>query len=243
MDNIARLRGVIVGLLGFAAAEEEMLLTADTPGRSGPDRWAAVPLVAHTTEFKLQQAERIRAVRSGQMPRAYAEIDHSSTATYNAYASRSTADVIDDFRRTTAELMDGVRALSGEDLVDSGRHPWLNGRTLWLQVIVRGFWHPTGHIADYYLRREWPDRAVALQEHALATTRYLGAPDQAAGMAAYSLACAHAQAGMIDEAAKTLTEAITLNPDVRANASRDADLAPLRDSGQLTGILAVLPAA
>lgn len=243
MDEITRLRSVIIGLLGFAAAEEEMLLTTDSPGRSGPDRWAAVPLIAHTTEFKLQQAERIRAVRSRQTPHSYAEIDHSSAATYNAYASRPTADVIDDFRRTTAELMDGVRALSGEDLVDPSRHPWLNGRTLWLQIIVRGFWHPTGHVADYYLRREWPDRAVALQGQALATTRYLGAPDQAAGMAAYGLACAQAQTGMIDEAAKTLTEAIALNPDVRANASRDADLAPLRDSGQLTGILAALPKA
>ena len=81
--------------------------------------------------------------------------------------------------------------------------------------------------------------AALLQEQALATTRYLGAPDQAAGMAAYSLACAQAQAGMIGEAVKTLTEAITLNPDVRANASRDADLAQLRDNGQLTAILAV----
>jgi hypothetical protein len=45
-------------------------------------------------------------------------------------------------------------------------------------------------------------------------------------MAAYGLACAQA-------------EAITLNPDVRANAARDADLASLRDSGQLDRILAV----
>jgi tetratricopeptide (TPR) repeat protein len=199
MNNIRPLRSVIVGLFGFAAAEEEMLLTADIEGPSGPDRWAAVPLVAHTTEFKLQQLERISAARSGQSPPAYAEIDHSSTAIYSAYAARS--------------AVDGVRALSG-------------------------FWHPIGHVADYYLQHEQPGRAVELQEQALATTRYLGAPDQAVGMAAYSLASAQAQAGMIDEAAKTLTEAITLNPDVRANASRDADLAKLRDNGQLTAMLA-----
>jgi hypothetical protein len=238
VDDVRRLCSAIVGLLGFAAAEEEMLLTADIEGPSQPDRWGAVPLVAHATEFKFQQVERIRAVHSGRTPRAYAEIDHSSPATYSAYAARPARDVIDDHRRTTAELIDGVLALSGADLVDPARHPWLNGRTLWLQVIVRGFWHPTGHVADYYLQHEWPDRAVALQEQALATTRYLGAPDQAAGMAAYSLACAQAQAGMLDAAAKTLTEAITLNPDIRANASRDADLAPLRDNGQLTVILA-----
>jgi hypothetical protein len=239
MDDIRPLRSAIIGLLGFAAIEEEMLLTADIGGPSGPDRWAAVPLVAHTTEFKRQQLERISAVRSGQEPRAYAEIDHSSPATYSAYAARSAVDVIDDFRRTTAGLVDGVRALSDADLVDPARHPWLRGRTLWLQIIVRGFWHPTGHAADYYLQHEQSGRAVELQEQALATTRYLGAPDQAAGMAAYSLACAQAQAGMIGEAVKTLTEAITLNPDVRANASRDADLAQLRDNGQLTAILAV----
>jgi hypothetical protein len=238
MDDTRRLRSAIVGLLGFAAAEEEMLLTSDIACHSGPDRWADVPLVAHTTEFKFQQVERIRAVRSGQTPRAYEEIDHSSPATYSTYAARSADEVIDDFRRTTAELVDGVRALSDADLVDPARHPWLRGRTLWLQIIVRGFWHPTGHAADYYLQHKWPDRAVALQEQALATTRYLGAPDQAAGMAAYSLACAQAQAGVLDEATKTLKEAITLNPDVRANASRDADLAPLRDNGQLTAILA-----
>jgi hypothetical protein len=238
MDDTRRLRSAIVGLLGFAAAEEEMLLTSDIAYDSGPDRWAAVPLVAHTTEFKFQQVERIRAVRSGQTPRAYAEIDHSSPDTYGAYAVLAVNDVIDDFRRTTAEMVDGVRALTDEDLLDPARHPWLRGRTLWLQIVVRGFWHPTGHAADHYLQHKWPDRAVALQEQALATTRYLGAPDQVAGMAAYSLACAQAQAGVVDEATRTLMEAITLNPDVRANASRDADLAPLRDNGQLTAILA-----
>jgi hypothetical protein len=172
MDDIRPLRSAIVGLLGFAAAEEEMLLTVDIEGPSGPDRWAAVPLVAHTTEFKLKQLERISAVRSGHTPPAYAEIDHSSLAIYSAYAARSAVDVIDDFRRTTAGLVDGVRALSDTDLVDPARHPWLRGRTLWLQIIVRGFWHPTGHAADYYLRqssqavrsssrsRPWPQPAT-----------------------------------------------------------------------------------
>src|ERR1700743_1107598 len=102
MDDTRRLRSAIVGLLAFAAAEEEMLLTSDIAYDSGPDRWAAVPLVAHTTEFKFQQVERIRSVRSGQTPREYAEIDHSSPDTYGHYAASAASDVIDDFRRTTA---------------------------------------------------------------------------------------------------------------------------------------------
>lgn len=67
---------------------------------------------------------------------------------------------------------------------------------LWLQIVVRGFWHPTVHLGDYYLAHGQAERAIALHVHALATARYL-----------------------------------------RANAGRDADLAALRDTGQLDSVL------
>jgi len=243
MDDARSLRTVITGLLGFAAAEEEMLLTAPAAietgdvDAGGPHRWAAVPLLAHNTEFKFQQSERVRAILSGQTPPEFGDIDHASPDGYAAYASRAFDDVVADTRGTTTSLLDGVRALSDEDLLDPSRHPWLRGRMLWLQIIVRGFWHPTGHIADYYLRHGQPDRAVALQAHAVATAAYLDAPDPATGMAYYGLACAQAVAGLADSAAVTLTAAVKLNPDLRANADRDPDLAGLRDGGLLDVIV------
>jgi hypothetical protein len=240
MSATAQLRAVVVGLIAFAAAEEEMLLASaasDVADSGDERRWAAVPTVAHNTEFKAQQAERIAAVLTGCAPPTFGEIDHRSPAVYGRYAARAAVAVVGESRQVTASLLDGVGALGDDDLVDPSRHPWLNGRSLWLQIIVRGFWHPTGHVADYYLRHGRPGRAVALQQHMLATTRYLGAPDQVAGMAAYSLACAQAVAGSAEDAARTLAEAITLNPDVRANADRDPDLEPLRGSGQLAAIL------
>ena len=68
--------------------------------------------------------------------------------------------------------------------------------------------------------------------------RWGAAPNQVAGMAAYSLACAQAASGRAQVAARTLAEAISLNPDVRANASREPDLESLRGSGRLSAILA-----
>jgi hypothetical protein len=197
-----------------------------------------VPTIAHNAEFKAQQAERIAAVLAGRVPPAFGEIDHTSADVYGRYAAGPAAVVAGESRRVTASLIDGVRALADDDLDDPSRHPWLNGRPLWLQVIVRGFWHPTGHVADYYLKHGQPGRAVALQEHMLATTRSLRAPGQVAGMAAYSLACAQAASGAEADAARTLAEAIALNPAVRANADRDPDLEPLRLSGRLAAILA-----
>ena len=240
----AELRPIVTGLIAFAAAEEETLLAsaaADAAADAGPGderRWAAVPTVAHNTEFKAQQAERIAAVLAGREPPAFAEIDHRSPAVYRRYAAPAADVVAAESRQITASLIDGLAALADDDLLDPSRHRWLNGRALWLQLVVRGFWHPTGHVAECYLGRGQPGRAVALQGHALATTRYLGAPDPVVGMAAYSLACAQAVAGGVEDAAATLAEAIALNPDVRANADRDPDLEPLRLGGQLTAILA-----
>ena len=229
----ADLRRAVAGLLSFAAAEEQALLAADGFGpdsdRGSPDRWAAVPLVAHNNEFKDQQAERIRCLLEHRVPPAYGEIDHSSEQVYQGYRSQPRDAVLAGCREISARLIDGIWGLPDEDLLDPARHAWLNGRLLWLQIVVRGFWHPTGHLGDYYLARDQAGRAVAMQAQALATARYLEAPPAAAGMAAYNLACAQARAGQLDQAARTLAEAITANPDLRTNADRDPDLKVLRE--------------
>jgi hypothetical protein len=231
----AGLRRAVAGLLSFAAAEEQALLAADAfgPGSGGgsPDRWAAVPLVAHNNQFKSQQAERIGCLLDRRVPPAYAEIDHTSEEVYRSYLAQPPDVVLADCRRVSAELADGTWALSDDDLLDPARHSWLNGRLLWLQIVVRGFWHPTGHLGDYYLAHGQAGRAVAMQAQGLAMARYLGAPAAAAGMAGYNLACAQAQAGQPDQAARTLAEAIEANPDLRANARRDPDLEVLREAG------------
>jgi hypothetical protein len=231
----ADLRRAVTGLLSFAAAEEQALLAADAfgPGSVGgsPDRWAAVPLVAHNNQFKSQQAERIGCLLDRRVPPAYGEIDHTSEQIYQGYLAQPRDAVLAACREISARLIDGTWALGDDDLLDPARHSWLNGRLLWLQIVVRGFWHPTGHLGDYYLAHGQAGRAVAMQAQGLAMARYLGAPAAAAGMAGYNLACAQAQAGQPDQAARTLAEAIEANPDLRANARRDPDLKVLREAG------------
>jgi len=244
------LRRSVTGLLSFAASEEEGLLAAvrfcgagspvaggaDGPGGvDGPGNWGAVAVVAHDNHFKDQQTERLRAVLAGREPPAFGEIDHSSA--YGSYRAQVLDEVLPGCRRVTAELADGTWAVSDSDLLDPDRHPWLRGRTLWLQIVVRGFWHPTGHVGDYYLGHGEPSRAVEMHAHAVATARYLGAPAPAVGMAIYSLACAQARVGGVEEAASSLGAAIEANADLRVNARRDPDLAVLRSAGFVDGLL------
>ena len=195
-----------------------------------------MPLVAHNNQFKTQQAERLMALRTGHIPPAFGEVDHASSEVYQGYCAAVSGDVLLGCRLWSTELIDGTWALRDEDLLDPARHPWLNGRLLWLQIVVRGFWHPTGHLGEYYLGHGQVERAVALAGHGLATARYLGAPAQAAGMAGYSLACALARTGRPSEAAGVLAEAIEANPDLRVNAGRDPDLAGLREAGLVAAL-------
>ncbi len=232
------LRTAVTGLLGFAVTQEQVLLAAHPVAEAGSaENWAAAPLVAHNTEFRQQQVQRLESIACGQVPPEFSEIDHDSAEVYLGYAGTPAAAVAEASWQVAGALMRAVAAISDDDLLDPARNPWLRGRQLWLQIIVRGFWHPTGHLGDYYLAHGQPKQAVGLAAAAVAAADALDAPAQARGMACYNLACAQARAGQQDQAAGALAEAIRLNPDVRANASRDPDLAILRDTGQLAAAL------
>lgn len=238
-DNL-QLRAAIIGLLGCTAVEEELLLAAGPAAiaeQGGPACWAAVPLVAHNTEFKRQQVVRLQAIREGETPPEFTEIDHRSDDVYRGYSLQSASQVLQASRQVTAALIDGLSAICDDDLLDPSRNPWLRGRQLWLQIIVRGFWHPTGHIGEYYICHGQPARAAAAQAQAVAMASYLDAPGPARGMAHYNLACAQARSQLPGDAIDQLRLAVELNPDLVANISRDDDLAVLRDSGQLDALL------
>jgi tetratricopeptide (TPR) repeat protein len=229
--DLPALRVAIVGLVAFAAGEEALLLTAAyaTPGPGGSaERWAPVPIVAHNTDFKRQQVARLRALRDGRTPEEYADVDHRSATLYAAYAALPREQVLSDHRLVVNDLVDEVTAASDDDLANPDRNPWLRGRQLWLQIIVRGFWHPTGHLGDYYLESGAAERALALHQHAVATANYLRAPDPARGMAYYSLGCTEARLGLADAARASIDIAVEHNRDLHAKAASDPDLISLR---------------
>lgn len=239
MTDVGQLKAAITALLGLAATEEQALLSAVCPAEEGsPQKWAALPLVAHNTEFRRQQVLRLQAIRHGEQPPEFTEADHESADLYRELAGQPAATVRQQSWQVAGELIGELRTATSEDLLDPSRNPWLKGRQLWLQIIVRGFWHPAGHLGDYYLDHDATEKAVSLAAHAAATADYAGAPGPARGVARYNLACAQARAGELADASAALADAVSLNPDLRSNATRDRDLSALRDSGLLAGILA-----
>lgn len=240
MSGTSDLRTAIAGLLSLAAAEEAVLLEGAASASTEPgsaDCWAAAPLVAHNTEFKCQQVERLIAIAEGSAPPSFVEIDHRSEEVYARYCEPSPSQVADASRRTTAALLDGLAGLSDDDLLDPSRHPWLGGRQLGLQVVVRGFWHPMGHIGEYLLRRGDSERALRLHGRAVVAAGLLRAPRHAEGMAFYNLGCCQARLGLEGDAVASLAEAVARNEDLAAKLTSDADLDGLRRSGALGALL------
>jgi hypothetical protein len=227
-------RTAVVGLLCLAACEEAMLLAGldVNSDRGDPENWAARPTIIHNSDFRAEQVERLAAVRQRRTSPEFPRVEHTSPEVYAAYEERGDSAARES-RVTNAALLDELQQASDDDLLDPSRHPWLRGRQLWLQVAVRGFWHPLGHVGDYYLHHGRPDRALALHAHAVSTAVYLSAPAAAVGMAHYSLACAEAVTGQTAAARASLATAVALNADLRDHASREPDLEPLRAGGRV----------
>ena len=80
MTSGTALRTAVIGLIMQAAAEEEMLLSsAPRDEQGGPGRWAAIPVIAHNSEFRQQQVIRLDAIRAGTIPPGFPEIDARSS--------------------------------------------------------------------------------------------------------------------------------------------------------------------
>ena len=120
MTETQPLRTAIVGLLRCAATEDELLLisTSDSDADGSAELWAAVPTVAHNTEFKRQQVIRLEAVLHNQTPPQFSEIEHRSEHAYSAYAAQRRHAVAEESRRTTNDLVDALLLLADDDLID-----------------------------------------------------------------------------------------------------------------------------
>jgi hypothetical protein len=239
VTNTLGLRTAIVGLIRCAATEDEMLLTStsDRDDSGSAHQWAPVPTVAHNTQFKREQVTRLQAVLDHEEPPDFALVDHACERTYRAFADIAPQVVADESRQTADDLVDALLLLPEEDLIDPTRHEWLRGRPLWLQIIVRGFWHPMGHVGDWYLANAMPEHSLRLRKQAVATADYVDAPGEARGMAWYSLACTCAALGATDEAVAALEHATALNHDLRARVATDSDLEALREDGRVAALL------
>jgi len=232
-DRPAALTSRLSALLGCAHACEQALLAglpaAQRDADGDPEHWSARAVLAHNSDFRREQIVRLRAAAAGIEPPAFGQVDHRDPAIYLACRERPWPAVR---AAVDADLSDTVAALDAAagHLADSARLPWMRGRPLWAQVLVRGVWHPLGHLATCLVQAGRPDQAAAAVEAVVGAARALGFPAAPGGVAfgVYTLAAVRALSGERAEAVRLLRDALADDPALAANAARDPDFDAVR---------------
>ena len=104
-------------------------------------------------------------------------------------------------------------------------------------VLGNSYTHPRLHIYEYMRENGELDRAGKLWEDAAPEIREATQTPAMHALAAYNLACVRTHQGRSDEAFERLAEAIRLRPEMKSNAEKDSDLAPLREHARFQELL------
>jgi tetratricopeptide (TPR) repeat protein len=202
------------------------------------EAWAAKDVFAHVVAWKLRAAQSLAAARGGEPPLAFdGDIDVRNAAIFEQYRDRSWDDVLALLDQAHAELVENVQGLSDDDLLDTDRFPWQEGRPLWRTTAGTGCLHPLLHLVELALKRGDAQYAVEMFEGQMPALAALNEAPAWRGLLTYDLACFYALrlgsgqalSGDKDRAIAHLAQALELNEDVIEWSKEDPDLASLRD--------------
>lgn len=198
-----------------------------------PGDWSPKDHQAHLSAWKGRQADRFAALRRGEEPSEGSS--DAETDAVNADLHRLTShwrwDEVERAADETSDRLIGEIEASDPALVRESdrliRGTFGNGAYHAAQHF--GWLRDGGAPVDEAAFRDFMEAVAGLAETG-------SLPDAARGTVLYNTACYAALAGDLDRARSLLPRAVALNPDLAELATRDDDLAALRD--ELAGLVA-----
>lgn len=220
-------------LIGEAAQQEKMFIASltdeDRSPVGTPNNWAIKDVFAHIAAWKDIMSQRFLAARGEQEPPSYDDLDIFNAQLFERHREESWQEVQDYLEMANRQLLEQVRLVDEDDLLDAERFPWLNGRSLWKRAIHSGYYHPVGHIASLYHERG--EKGVGSQLMEAVTRKLLDLEPSTSwhGQTLYNLACFYALNGEKSKSLENLERAFSLSPDIIEWSKQDADLESLWD--------------
>lgn len=232
------LRDRLLTTLEAARTREQALLDlCDDAPSPVPDRWTAKDNVAHLNTWREHAVRTLDAMRAGrplEPPLDDRDIDDTNAEIYASHRADSAAEVRAAHDATYSALIAAVSACTDEDL---RRERPGSGGAVWRVVPGNGHAHVAQHLSYWYV--DHGDRAAAeaaaTWAHALETDLFPDAEDRA--VADYNLACFYARTRRVEEALPLIAGALRAQPDLRAWASADPDIEPIRDDPRVQSLL------
>jgi hypothetical protein len=232
------LRDRLLTTLDAARLREQALLDlCDEAPPSEPGRWTAKDNVAHLNTWREHAVRTLDAMRAGKPldgPLDDRNIDETNAEIYEAHRGDSAASVRAAFDSTYAALTAAVTACTDDEL---RRERPGNGGAVWRIVPGNGHAHVAQHLSYWYIDRNDAAAAedAAVWAHILETGLFPDPEDRA--VADYNLGCFYARNRRVDEALPLIAGALRAQPDLRAWASADPDITPIRDDPRVQSLL------
>jgi tetratricopeptide (TPR) repeat protein len=224
-------RPKLIELLKQTQAEENAFVAHLTPQereRVGKaNDWSAKDLIAHLAGWKLRMADRMAALARGENKPDVEGIDAENGLIWSEYCDRSWEEVVHASLVGHRRLIDGLQAMSVNDLHDADRFESQKGQPLWRSVAGSGCTHPMMHLAEANMKRGQAARAKTMMESLSEGLAQLDDSPRWVGVVRYNLACYLALAGEKNKAIELLSEALRLHPGLIEWSKQDTDLASL----------------
>jgi hypothetical protein len=191
------------------------------------DAWSAKDLIAHPAGWKLRMADRLAAIGRGEAPAQTDEVDTENALIWAEHSSETWDEVVQASALGHRRMIQGLQALSVDDVHDAQRFESQQGQPLWRGVAGNGCTHPIMHMAEVYVHRGQAAYAARMMESLSEGLALLDDSPRWLGVVRYNLACYFALGGETARAVKLLGEALQLHPGLRGWSREDTDLASL----------------
>jgi uncharacterized protein (TIGR03083 family) len=116
--------------------------------------WSVKDVLAHLAYWQRYVVAILRAIACGETPilEGDDETERNNASAVAQYYQRSLAATIADWHAAREDLLDQLEQISDDDLNDSERFAWSNGRTLLDRIAGSSYDHEQEHIEQI---REW----------------------------------------------------------------------------------------
>jgi hypothetical protein len=211
--------------LGFIAGLSEKARAV----KGTPQDWAIKDEIAHIAAWNAITGDRFRAFMTGKRPPEYDNLDAFNEEIFQRHKDASWQEVEEFHEQSYQELLEQVRSITEDDLLDGQRFEWLLGRSLWRRTVHTGYFHPQGHLALYFSNHGETERGNQLMEQITNTLLTLDESPQWQGQSIYNLGCYYAQTGEKEKAIENLERAFSFGQDLIEWSKTDTDLDSIRD--------------
>lgn len=230
-DLLASIQFAYDEILAFAGGLGEAERT--TPGLV--DRWAAHDVLAHVG-YSVQRSNETLPLRlRGEEPPPGLNNDE----TYHRYKTASWEDIRTTIRQAFETKLEQVRDLSDERLNTEAE--WLNGQPLWRGITGSAFLHPLIHLIQTLIERGEYEKALQLNERAVAMGERLDTSPGWLGTFTYNTGCYYALMGKKQPALEHLEQGLRMAPNLVPFAREDTDLVSLQNDADFQAMLDRFP--